>query len=175
MRAAHPYWFAILTLAAFALTSPASAAAPELTLRSRVSGAGLGPLKIGVTIAQAEDATGRRFTVSEYVQGNCGGAAMHPRSYGVSVLTTDGRVAVITILRRGVATAAGVRVRDSVAKLQRKYGSRLVAVPEFYAPSNLNYELRSGNRKVIFKTDNRRVTYISAGRKPEVDYVEGCA
>jgi hypothetical protein len=174
MRLVRLPWLTAFTLLAVAASSPATADARELTLRSRVSGAGLGPLKIGMTISRAEEATGRRFTVAEFSQGDCGGASMHPNSYGVGVLTTGGRVARIMVGRRGIATSAGIRVHDSVAKLKRRYGSKLVAVPEFYVPSQLNYELRSGNRKVIFKTDNKRVMYIFAGRKPEVDYVEGC-
>lgn len=81
----------------------------------------------------------------------------------------------MTVTRRGIATPSGVRVGDSVARLRRAYPGRLVRVENFYEPRKFNYEYREGNRKLVFYTDNVRVRQITTGRRPEVDYVEGCA
>ena len=106
---------------------------------------------------------------------NCGSGTLVPRRLGVFVLGTNFRVASVTVTKRGIATPSGIRVGDRVARLQRTYRGRLVRVKSFYQPQKANYEYRDGNRKLVFATDNVRVRQITTGRRPEVDYVEGCA
>jgi hypothetical protein len=64
--------------------------------------------------------------------------------------------------------------RDRVYGLLARYPGKLVATRNFYT-GDPQYELRSGNRKIVFFTTRRVVTKIATGAKPEVDYVEGCA
>jgi hypothetical protein len=155
------------------LTLPAASRA-RLTMNSQLSTAGLGSLKIGMTIAQASRATGSPI-VAHHIGGPCFSDLLKPARLGVGILGTSYRVAVVTITKRGLATRSGVRVGDSVQRLKSVYGNQLLAVAEFYTPSELQYELRDGNRKVIFFTTKGFITSMTAGRKPEVDYVEGCA
>ncbi len=153
--------------------APAGAA---LTSRSRITTAGVGPIRIGMTAAQARRAAGRSIHVfSGEVSPGCQSAQLSPRRYGVSLLLTDGRIRRIYVDRRGIATRSGVRVGDDVARLRRAYGSRLVVVRAPYSRTGRIYELRFGARKLTFLTERGRILDISTGRKPEIDYVEGCA
>jgi hypothetical protein len=161
-------------LAASALLGSAPSAEAALTDRSRISTSGLGPLKLGMTLAQAERATGRRITPREG-NGDCDYGVLHPRSLGVEMLTTRGRIAVVYVSRRGIATRSGARVRDTPRRLRALYGSELVSVKQFYNPRERGFEVRDGSRKVRFSVLGGRVSVIAAGRKPEVDYLEACS
>lgn len=175
-RGRHGRWPACLVLASVWALAPSAEA--RITLKSRLSTSGLGPLKIGMTVRQAERAIGYPLDINRNAGGPdspCFTATVSPNRYRVSVLGTGFRVASIDVQKRSVATRSGIRVGDSVAKLLATYGAQLVPKPQFYEPTRLQYEIHDGNRKVIFSTDNTKVTSMTAGRKPEVDYVEGCA
>jgi hypothetical protein len=161
-------WFACV-----APTAATVAHEAQLTTRSRITTAGLGEIKIGMTVAEARRRSGSNIVVHSVNRG-CESGSVSPHKLGVSVLSSNYRIAVLYVNRRGIATRSGVRVKDTVRRLASVYGNRLVKRPEFYNPKHFNYELRDGNRKVIFSTDNKKVTMISTGRKPEIDYVEGC-
>jgi len=131
-----------------------------------------------MTASQAERAIGYPLDLNRNAGGPdspCFTATVSPNRYRVFVLGTGFRIASIYVQKRSVATRSGIRVGDSVAKLRKTYGAQLIAKPQFYAPTQLQYEIHDGNRKVIFSTDNSKVTSMTAGRMPEVDYVEGCA
>lgn len=164
--------FLVALLVALGVT----AADAALGSRARITTAGVGPIRIGMTADQARRAAGRRITVSGEVSPGCASGRLYPRRFGVSFLLTRGRIQRIYIARRGIATKSGVRVGDSTARLRRIYGKRLVVRPGPYSRRDRLYELRFGNRKVtFFSIRNRRVNDISTGRKPEIDYIEGCA
>jgi hypothetical protein len=145
----------------------------RLTARSHITTAGVGRIKIGMTVSEARRRSGSNIVVHT-VNPGCESGSASPKRLGVGVLSRNFRIAVLYVTKRGIATKSGVRVRDSVSRLLQVYRGRLVKRPEFYNPQYYNYELRDGNRKVIFSTDNKKVTMITTGRKPEVDYVEGC-
>jgi hypothetical protein len=167
----------ITPAAAGALTLVAPAAADaHLTRHSKLTTAGLGFLKIGMTIRQAELAVGYPIRpVRLSPEDRCFTARIRPRRFGVSVLGTGRRIRVIYLEKRALSTRSGIRVGDRVTKLRSTYGSKLVVKRNFYHPAWRQYEIHDGNYKVVFLTNNRKVTSISAGRKPEVDYVEACA
>jgi hypothetical protein len=171
-------WFLWLVVAGAVVCVMAASAEARITLQSRLSTSGLGPLKIGMTASQAERAIGFPLDLNRNAGGPdspCFTATVLPNRYNVFVLGTGFRVASISVLKRSVATRSGIRVGDSVARLRATYGEQLVAKPQFYTPAQLQYEIHDGNRKLIFSTDNAKLTSMIAGRKPEVDYVEGCA
>ncbi|MCW3024430.1 MAG: hypothetical protein JWR30_3752 [Conexibacter sp.] len=164
-----------------ALTGAAPAGAASVTLGSRLSTGGLGPLKIGMSVSAAGDVVGSGFDPTQLsgespADNACFWGGISPKRYGVSVLGTGFRIAVVFVSKRSVATTRDIRVGDSVAKLFRAYGSGLHAKPNFYSPSEIHYELAVGNRKLLFYVSRAgKVSGMQAGRKPEIDYVEGCA
>ncbi|MDF1506014.1 hypothetical protein PYV61_23880, partial [Roseisolibacter sp. H3M3-2] len=89
-----------------------------------------------------------------------------------------GAVARIDVDSPTVATAAGVRVGDPEARVVEAYGARAAVTPHKYvdghyvtvtpaAPADSAYRL-------VFETERGRVTRYRAGRRPAVEYVEGC-
>ncbi|HVF76918.1 MAG TPA: hypothetical protein VNA28_01365 [Solirubrobacteraceae bacterium] len=52
---------------------------------------------------------------------------------------------------------------------------RLARVPHTYVPDEDDLVLRQGNRKVIFTLADGKISAISTGHSPEINFVEGCS
>jgi hypothetical protein len=159
---------------------PATAWAADLTPRSKVSTAGLGPVKIGMTKARAERAGNVQMRWLGPALGPCRYMRPRDRSIRASFMTTRGRIVRVDVARRGIRTVSGFRVRDSEQAVRDRFAGRLRVTPHHYVRGGWYLEVvprdeDERNRRVIFETDGERVTYIRAGRLPEVRYIEGCA
>jgi len=167
-----------LVLAAAALL-PAVAGATPVTGNSQITQNGLGSIRLGMTVDQAQRRTGQRIENNLFTPGDisCGIAQLFPKSLGVNMQTTNLHIWVINVSDRAIATRSGIHVGDTVSDLRRAYGSRLHSGPNKYIPKARDYWVTfPRNRKLKFFTNpGRKITQISSGRKPEVDYVEGCA
>lgn len=172
--------FSAAGLGSALLVAPASSSATTpVTTKSLISLSGVGGIGIGERLSVVERRLGQDIDYRHGEIGGpgspCGTGTLVPRGLGVLVLGTGFRIASVTVTRRGIATPSGVRVGDSISRLRSAYPGKLVRVKNFYEPRKFNYELRSGNRKLVFYTNNAHVQQITTGRRPEVDYVEGCA
>jgi hypothetical protein len=170
---------ALTALALLVLAGPAGAGRERLTPSSRVSTAGLGPVEVGMTRAQAERAGGVRLRFEAGSSGECRYARPRDRAIRASFMFTGRVIARVDVSRRGIATASGFRVGDREAAVRRRFAGRLRITRHAYTDGwYLEYVPRDRaerNRRVIFETDGRRVAQIRAGRLPEVRYIEGCA
>lgn len=146
---------------------------PRLTLKSRISFAGIGPVRIGMTPNEAERAGRRAVAFGAEVNPGCAGDTFDPERYGLSTLTINGRIQELAVSQRGIATTRGIRVGDSVARLRRVYGSSLHRGP--LTPGlTRGYELRSGTNEIQFRITGQRVRAIATGTRPTIDRFEGC-
>jgi len=147
--------------------------AAALSRSARITTAGLGPIKIGMTERQVEKAAKRSITRRGGAgSGECTTATIGDKTYG---LFTGDRLARIYVGTRRYATRSGVRVGDAESKVLATYPGKIVRERHKYDPGGSYLKIVEGNRKVVFETDGSRVTTISTGRRPEIDYVEGCA
>ena len=87
------------------------------------------------------------------------------------------RVALLAALLS--ACGPGGTARDAQARVLALYRGRVRDEPHHYEGPEGRYlivELPGDTRhRIVFETDGRRVTSYRAGRRPAVDYVEGCA
>jgi len=158
------------TLAAScAAAAAATAAVPS---NARISSAGLGPIEIGMSERQVEKAAGRGITRSGPEGSTCTTATL---GNGVALLFTGPRLTRVYVTGRRYATSKGIRVGDSQSRTIAAYAGKLKRSPHKFTPGGLYLKLTIANRRLVFSTDGRKVTEISGGRKPEIDYVEGCA
>jgi hypothetical protein len=147
---------------------------PPPTPRGPLSGAltpaGLGEISIGASLRSVENvldsARGTDFDGCAYVPSH---------DARVSVMTNDGTAARVDINGPGVPTAQGIEVDDPVSAVRAAYGTELRERPAPYEQDKVQFyvDAPGGGRTVIGITDDR-VSGMSAGREPEVDYIEGC-
>ena len=153
-----------------ALAAPANAVVTEH---------GIPPLTVGMAIAEASAALktglvappGADTSACTYLQWS-------DAPEGVRVMTSGGRIARIDVNSGSTATAAGARVGDTEQRIDSLYKGRVASSPHKYtkghyltvtpvAPADSGY-------RIVFETDGQRVTKYRAGRRPEVELVEGC-
>ena len=167
MRTARIVLIAVIA-AAVAVTS-----ASALTTRDRISHAGLGPIKLGMTERQIERAAKRPITLGDSSPGSdCALAALAGKTHG---LFTGRRLRRIYVRTPRFATKEGVRVGSSEQRVLSAYPGMLSRQPQKYVPQEDDLVLRRDRRKVIFSLAEGRVAEISTGRRPEIDLVEGCS
>lgn len=169
---------AALTLlpAATATARPAAERPKPLDGNAVISTKGVGPIELGMTIAEARKAARRGIIGGSEVTTGCRHDTVLPRRFGLTTLRFKGKIRVLYVRRTAMPTAKGIRVNDTLERLQSKY-SALIERPSDVSPETRIFELHGkGTREMQFSVDARnRITQIATGLRPEVDFSEGCA
>ena len=153
------------------LLAPAAPAA-ALSRSAKITTAGLGPIRIGMSERQVEKAA--KVAIRQQQGGggsSCTTARLGDKNF---LLFSKGRLARIYVENRRYATRSGIRVGDSEQKVLGTYPGEIIRTPHEYTKGSY-LKIVDGNRKVVFETDGAKVTGISTGRRPEIDYVEACS
>lgn len=159
---------------------PAQGADSTLTLRHD----GIGPLRVGMTAPQAQAALGHfrvvRFDPTAPADSmECGYGTSVRLPAGVKVMMEGARVVRVEVDSGSVATAEGARIGDTEARIQQLYPGRVTVGPHKYTDGHYltvqPSEPSDTTHLVVFETDGRVVERFRGGRKPQVEYVEGCA
>lgn len=144
-----------------------------------------GPLALGVPVAQAEAALGGSIVAGLPELDGC--SEVRPRALppGTSLMVhRDTAGAPVTVERvdvhtAGIRTREGVGVGDAEDSVLAVYRGRVQVQPHKYTGPEGHYLVVTHPRDtlflIIFETDGRHVTRFRAGRRPAVEYVEGCA
>jgi hypothetical protein len=166
----------LIALAVLAANAPA-ATSKRLDGTAVISFRGVGPIKLGMTLTQARRAARRTIVAGPEVTRHCRHDRVRPRRLGLATLRFKRHIRVLYVTRRGLATARGIRVRDTVTRLKSKYGARLVERGSDVSPDTRIFELRNGRREIQFSVSRStgRISQIATGLRPEVDFSEGCA
>jgi hypothetical protein len=136
---------------------------------------GAGPIRFGMTVAQASGALGT--TIGASPQG-CDYASMPGAPAGMRFMVVDGRIVRADVDSAGLPSDRGAAVGMTAAEVQRLYGDSLAIVPHKYdtAGRYLVFAPPTGDTayRLLFETAGDRVVRYRAGRAPEVEWVEGC-
>ncbi|WP_420128251.1 hypothetical protein [Longimicrobium sp.] len=159
-----------------------SAAAGDTTWALRHDG--IGPLRVGMTAAQAEAALGS-FRLIPFNPGApadsmaCGYAGSDRLPAGVKVMMEGARVVRLDVVSGDVATAGGARIGDTEARVQQLYPGRVTVGPHKYTDGHYltvrPAEASDTTHLIVFETDGQKVLRYRGGQKPQVEYVESCA
>jgi len=138
---------------------------------------GYGPVRIGMTHAQAVHALGAPLEGEEISEGCAEMGA--PGLEGINFMFQNGRLTRISVWDpNGAMTPRGIGIGATEAEVRQAYGSGLDIAPHFYSgpPAKyLTFWLRPGRSGVRFETDDEgSVVAIHAGTD-SIEYVEGCA
>ena len=148
-----------------------------LSPSDRVGFAGVGAVRVGMSLEELRRAAGDVVLDTLGGDGNCAYASLPERRWGISWMLIDGRVARTDIDDRGFATVSGIRVGDPQAKVLEVYRGRVRVERHHYVEtgSYLTVDSADGKSALVFETDAGRVTSYRIGRLPEAYYVEGCS
>ncbi len=147
-----------------------------LSVEDPVTFTGVGPVRLGMSIAKLQAATGVAVTIDEPAENGCTFAYTTDPSRRIAFMLSDGVVSRIDVEAPGFRTASGVRVGDSESRLRSLYAGRFRVTPHAYVEGHY-ITIRSRDRRfaLVFETDGRVVTSFRVGRLPEVLWVEGCS
>jgi len=156
---------------AFAVAATSAAALSET---ARISTAGLGSIKLGMTAREVGHAAKRPITLTSASGSQCAIVTLASKTRG---LFTGKRLRRIYVDTPRFATTAGIRVGSSEHAVLAAYPGLLARVPQKYTPAQDDLVLPRGTstRKLIFSLTHGKVTEISTGRTPEINLVEGCS
>jgi hypothetical protein len=98
---------------------------------------------------------------------------------GVSFMVVRDTVARIDVDSAGVLTDTGIGVGDSTSRVRAAYGPEVITTPHKYVAGGEYQTVRSrsptdSSFRIVFESENGRVTRYRAGRVPEVEWVERC-
>lgn len=150
-----------------------SAGALQLTER------GIGPLQVGMTLAEVRAATEGAVTAPPAADtAACGFANWKGGPGGLRLMTARGRIVRIDVDSGTTTTSAGARIGDSEARIATLYAGRVETKPHKYTSGHYltirPASAADSSYRTVFETNASRVTRFRAGRRPEVEYVEGC-
>jgi hypothetical protein len=140
---------------------------------------GIGPLRVGMTLAEADSALGRRLKqLSDSVDTECDYAGIEGVTRAVHFLTGNGRIGRVDVMDSTVATSRGIRVGDLEGRVRQAYPG-IIVTPHKYTDGHYLTVApgapRDTTHLLIFETDGQTVTKYRAGIRPWVEYVEGCS
>lgn len=85
----------------------------------------------------------------------------------------------IDVRESRVTTMEGAAIGDTEARINELYAGRVTTTPHKYTGPTGHYltvaQPTFPQHLLVFETDGQRVTTYRLGRKPEVEWVEGCA
>ena len=140
---------------------------------------GLGKVKIGATATEVASALGEPLPPPKVAEVSC--RYMRPTTLppGVGIMLVNDSVARIDIDSAGVQTSEGAGVGEDETRIVEIYRDRVAVTPHKYTGPTGHYLTVSppGDtlRRIIFETDGHRVTKYRVGRRPAVEWVEGCS
>jgi hypothetical protein len=136
---------------------------------------GVGPVKIGMTVAQLGAALHQELTADAKADHGC--FFIDARGHdNISFMIIDGRVVRIDVRSPRVKTSDGIQLGDSEAKVRKVYGDRLAVTAHQYVDTGHYLTVRSadGRYGFRFETDKGKVEMFYAGKYDAIQYVEGC-
>ncbi len=136
---------------------------------------GIGPLKIGMKLAQLKTLLHQDLREEASGSENC--YYTHARGHAhLAFMIEDGRLSRIDVDAPGIATSSGIQVGDSEQRLRQVYGPKLSVTEHKYIDTGHYFTVRSPDRRygVRFETDKGRVLEFYVGRYESIQYVEGC-
>ena len=144
----------------------------------RITTAGYGPAKIGMTVAETSAALGVKLVSEGPVdEPACHYMRPEPAVEGLWFMISEDRVVRVEVTTAGVKSKSGLGIGDSEARVKELLPSAEVTPHKYVAPDGNYLTVWRADRKaaVRFETLQGKVTSFYAGRVPEVEYVEGCS
>lgn len=154
---------------------------------------GLAPVRMGMTVAEAEDALGAKLQPLDTSDGASSESCWYTRrtdgvDQAIPYMIRDGRVARIDVdngppqsmerIDPGVTTERGIRIGSSEEDVKKAYGPSLDITPHAYGDENDHYLTvltADKSRGIRFVTWEGKVDTFHVGTADAILLVEGCS
>jgi hypothetical protein len=170
--------FFIGTVILSSLTAVSVNAQTKLSQQSKVSITGIGPVRVGMTVAQASKAAGTRLVRSNpQLPGSCFYVKPQAGPQGLEFMVLNDRIIRVDINKGRFTTVSGAKIGDTEARIKSLYGGRLQVRNDYGSGHVMTFVPQAAadkNYRLVFNTDGNRVTRFRVGQLPQVDYEEGC-
>jgi hypothetical protein len=126
---------------------------------------GVGPVKIGMTLAKLSATLHQKLSEDKFGTDNCFYA--HARGHdNVSFMIIDAVCCDVNVEAPGIETSTGIQVGDSEAQVRRVYGSKIKMTALQYVDTGhyLTVVFPDGRYGVRFVTDKGKFTVFYAGK-----------
>jgi len=152
--------------------APASAPVTS-TASTSLSASGIGPIRFGMTLAQAEAATASKASLLQAFDPACS-MVRFPTLPALRFMVEEG-VVTRADAEPGVGNTLGVAFGDTLAQVRSKHPNAEVSVHK-YDPAGhyVTFPGTDGRSAIILEESGGKVTRIRAGLQPSVAYVETC-
>lgn len=162
---------------------PPIAGPVRLTETSELDGRGIGPVEAGMTVAEAEQSAGRRFTIAGrddpadrcYAASPEGLVGLRFVVQGPAADPREGEIVRAEVVDSSWATVSGARVGQSEAEVRRVYGGRVV---QDRTTKMLTVAVKDGGRSFavgFVMSERGTVTAMRSGDAAAVTQPEGCS
>ena len=165
--------------------APKAATSPftkkKLTNEAKVTIAGLGPIQVGMTLAEASKAAEIAFVpVGDSASVSCRYFQPHEGPEGIGFMVVNGQIIRIDIWPGSVITTlSGAGIDSTEAEIEALYPGQIeISSHKYTGGQYLTFIPEDAGAKLyrlVFETDAEgRVTQFRAGQFPAVTWVEGC-
>ena len=144
---------------------------PDMT----VTEYGIGPIKAGMTVQQANAAIGGGFAAPKGGASGCTYAVLTKATPGLAVMLENGKVARVEVREGSIATSTGARIGDTEARIKSLYPG-VITTNHKYTPT-WHYLTVTGSdpaNRIVFESNGSTVANYRSGRTPAVEYTERC-
>lgn len=140
----------------------------------------LGPIKINMTLQEAEKATGIQFNSKkpdpdQAENISCFYVTLKGMT-GISFMVEDNKIVRINISSPDYLTTQGAKIGDTEAQVQGLYKGKLEVEPHHYDRKGHYLTLidKVHDRSIRFETNGKTITLIYSGKNEPVHFVEDC-
>ncbi len=157
----------------------------QLTERSKLAIDGIGPIRVGMTVAEASRSAGVTLVKSSTlhpIEELC--IYLEPQGglKGINFMVIKDRIARVDITNKRITTIRGAKIGDSEEQIFDLYPGQIQVTPhgENRPPGRdrdltfIPKDAADKNYRMIFETTYHRVTNFRSGKLPEVKYLENC-
>lgn len=177
--------YLVLVLALAACTrreapAPQASSTPADTAPTWVlSATSFGKVKAGITLAELNSLLGEQLVPAYQMNPTCDYVYPAALPDSVAVMVENDTVMRFDVESPRIRTTEGAGVGDLEADVVQLYGSSIEVTPHKYTGPEGHYLTVTppGDtmHRIIFETDGKKVVHVRTGRRPAVEYVEGCA
>lgn len=171
---------AILTVACSGPPKPSAGTGTGSSVGAwTVTPTGIGPVRAGMSLAEANAKVGNVLDTAGPLQPNCDYVLPAYSRPNVMFMVVNGQVRRIDVRDSTVTTENGARIGISEDSLLKLYQGRFAIGSHKYTGGHyvvVQPEIPTDSFRIVFETSvDGKVTTFRSGLEPQVEWVEGCS